>query len=153
VRTRLFTVQEANALLPTLERVLEEVRQLGSEMERRHEKVQLLDALWGEKLADPATPDHPEFADHRDTILRLAGQVEEIVQREIVGRGVRFPQGGIEHGLLDFPTLLDGRTVYLCWQAGEPEIEAWHEVDGGFRGRQPLTPELAARMGQDRHEP
>jgi hypothetical protein len=153
VTTRLFTVQEANALLPTLEAVLAQVRQLGAEIDRRHEKVQLLDALWGEKLADPATPDHAEFAAHRDQILRLAERIEETVQQEIVGRGVRFPQGGIEHGLLDFPTLLDGRVVYLCWHAGEPEIEAWHEVDGGFAGRQPLTPDQAARMGQDRHDP
>jgi hypothetical protein len=39
--------------------------------------------------------------------------------------------------------------VYLCWQRGEPELLAWHEVDRGFRGRRSITPEQAARMGRE----
>ena len=35
--------------------------------------------------------------------------------------------------------MMDGRVVYLCWKLGEPEILFWHEIDGGFRNRQPLT--------------
>jgi hypothetical protein len=148
MRPRLFTVDEANALLPELEAVLGRIRELGGRLARRHEQVQILDALWGEKLAEPDNPDHPEFAAHRDAILETAAEIEAVVQEEILSRGVRFPQGGIEHGLLDFPTTLDGRTVFLCWQVGEPRITAWHEVDGGFAGRQPLTPEQALRMGR-----
>lgn len=151
--TRGFTVAEANALLPVMEEVLARVRSAGAELERRHEMVQLLDALWGEKLTDPESPDHPEFIEHRDAIVRIAEEIERMVQSEIVARGVRFPAGGIEHGLLDFPTTLEGRTVFLCWQSGEPRVLAWHEVDGGYAGRQPLTPELAARMGQDHDGP
>ena len=45
---------------------------------------------------------------------------------------------GIEQGLVDFPTMRDGRVVYLCWQLGEGTIAYWHEIDAGFSGRQPL---------------
>ena len=45
---------------------------------------------------------------------------------------------GIEPGLVDFPSLKDGREVYLCWREGEAQIDFWHEVDTGFPGRQPL---------------
>lgn len=142
-----FTVAEANELIPELESVLQRVRDQGAEMRKRYEQVQILDALWGEKLMDPDTPDHGEFVEHRDGIARLAEEIERAVEEEIRGRGIRFPPGGLEHGLLDFPTTYDGRWVYLCWRAGEPEVEAWHEVESGFAGRQPLTPEQASRMG------
>jgi hypothetical protein len=145
---RAFTVEEANALIPTLEEILAGVGRRTAELQRRYEQVQLLDALWGEKLADPATPDHDEFVEHRAGIERLAAEIEATIEREITGRGIRFPQGGLEHGLLDFPTTLDGRWVYLCWRSGEPRVEAWHELDGGFAGRRPLTPAEATRMGR-----
>jgi hypothetical protein len=45
---------------------------------------------------------------------------------------------GIDEGLLDFPSLREGRVVYLCWRLGEDTISYWHEMDTGFAGRQPL---------------
>ena len=45
---------------------------------------------------------------------------------------------GVEPGLVDFPSLREGREVYLCWREGEDQIDFWHEVDAGFAGRQPL---------------
>ena len=45
-------------------------------------------------------------------------------------------------GLVDFPSERDGRTVLLCWRLGEPEVQYWHELDSGYAGRQPLSPEL-----------
>src|SRR5437588_1864521 len=41
-------------------------------------------------------------------------------------------------GLVDFPALREGRTVFLCWQLGEPGVAYWHEITTGFAGRQPL---------------
>jgi hypothetical protein len=45
----------------------------------------------------------------------------------------------LQLGLVDFPAMLEGRTVYLCWQLGEPEVAFWHETSTGFAGRQPLN--------------
>lgn len=146
---RAFTVEEANAILPRLEEVFEEIARLRDEARERHEKLQLLDALWGEEVKEPGNPDHEEFVDHRDAILDAGREVEERVEEEILGRGIRFPTGGLEHGLVDFPTTWKGRWVYLCWRVGEPEIVAWHEVDGGFRGRRSLTDEQRRRMGRE----
>jgi hypothetical protein len=41
-------------------------------------------------------------------------------------------------GIVDFPSLRDGREVYLCWRVDEPTVAYWHDLDAGFRGRQPL---------------
>lgn len=56
--------------------------------------------------------------------------------RELDASGVELKS--IDDGLLDFPSDLNGRIVYLCWRQGEPSIAYWHELDEGFAGRQAL---------------
>jgi hypothetical protein len=58
------------------------------------------------------------------------------------------PKSGPE-GLIDFPSLVDDRLVYLCWKLGEPEVLYWHELEAGFRGRQSL---VAGSVAQDTSE-
>ena len=59
------------------------------------------------------------------------------ISSSITDRGIEIKDLG--RGLIDFPSLRNGRIVYLCWQLGEGcEIEYWHEQDGGFAGRKPL---------------
>ena len=145
---RIFTVREANSLIGTVEAVVDEIQRLSDEVGERHGLLQVLDVLWGEKVIEPHNPDHQEFRDHKTAIGESAQRIEQLVRDEILARGIRFPVGGLEHGLLDFPTTLDGRVVLLCWQRGERCIEHWHEMDGGFAGRQPVTTEVAERMGR-----
>ena len=59
---------------------------------------------------------------------RLLGALEEA---DIVVRD-------IDRGLIDFPAILDGEEVYLCWELGEDAIGFWHDLETGYRGRQPL---------------
>jgi hypothetical protein len=66
-----------------------------------------------------------------DAFLELQRAVTALDEREIVLRD-------LERGLVDFPSLRDGREVYLCWVDGEADIGFWHELDAGYRGRQPL---------------
>jgi len=63
--------------------------------------------------------------------LRAPLSREDLAAVHEVGAEVK----GIEQGLLDFPTTIDGRAAYWCWQAGELEIEWWHPRDTGFAGR------------------
>ncbi len=73
--------------------------------------------------------------------------LEALVQRakdaieEIDAIGVQVKD--LDIGLLDFPCLLEGETVLLCWKRGEPRIEFWHRIEDGFAGRQPID----ARFG------
>lgn len=144
-----FTVEEANALIPRMERTLDRLHDTARSIEETHEKLQLLDVLWGERVRESDNPDHAEFIGLTDALRAATHELEEIVRIEIMDRGIRFPSGGLEHGLLDFPTTWQQRWVYLCWRRGEPAITAWHEVHGGFAGRQPLTADQARRMGRE----
>ena len=44
----------------------------------------------------------------------------------------------VDRGLIDFPSILEEREVYLCWELGEDSVAWWHDLDSGYRGRQPL---------------
>lgn len=148
MRRRNFTVGEANALLPHLRQVLEEIQDLRDVVGGRTDQIKILDVIWGRRIQDPENPDHEDFQSHRKAIGAAVSEIERLIREEILGSGVRFPPGGLDHGLLDFPSKLDGRWVYLCWRLGEEKLSAWHEVADGFVGRKPLTPQLARRMGK-----
>lgn len=150
---RAFTLDEAQALLPVLEEAFRRIDRRREELDVVRDRLQILDVLWGERVQQPGNPDHGDFLEARATVLRLLGEIEGIVGEEIVGRGLRFPVGGLEHGIVDFPTTWEGRWVFLCWRRGETEVSVWHEVDGGFAGRQPLTPDQARGMGRDGSPP
>lgn len=97
---RYFTVAEANALIPTLERILAEIRERMDEVSRTTERLQILDVLWGPRLLAEGNPDFAEGRDLRTAITRQMAEIGEIVEEELNGRGLRFPQGGLEHGLI-----------------------------------------------------
>lgn len=145
---RVFTVQEANELVPRMREVLQGIRRAREEARRHHERLQILDVLWGEDLTRPENPDHEEYVEHRQEISEATDAIRTAVETEISERGIRFPAGGLEHGLVDFPTSYQGRWVYLCWHLGEPEIRYWHDVDAGYRGRRRITEEQARVMGR-----
>jgi hypothetical protein len=144
-----FTVEEAEALLPGLETLLDRMREEVAAIDGRREQLQVLELISGEYLRDPANPDHAEFVQHQEAIRIAAVRLETLIADEVHGRGIRFPAGGLDHGLLDFPTTWQGRWIYLCWRSGETRITAWHEVDAGFAGRQPLTADQARRVGRE----
>jgi hypothetical protein len=144
-----FTVAEANGLLPRLRSVLDRIDEAAEQARDRHDKLQVLDALWGERVHHPSNPDHREWQAHRAVVAESVDRLERLIQAEITARGIRFPAGGLRHGLLDFPTTWEGRWVFLCWQRDEPRLDAWHELAAGFAGRQPITPEHERRMGTE----
>ena len=79
---------------------------------------------------------HDDLA-HIEEELEKDGQQLQDYVHELRELGVE-PKNGLE-GLIDFPCLMDGREVYLCWRLGEAEVLFWHDLDSGFAGRQALT--------------
>ena len=143
-----FTVDEANEMLPEVRVALDELQGLRDLAGSKMDKLAVLDALWGDLVAQSANPDHEEYAQHRHSLSECRRGIEELIQQRFVDRGIRFPVGGLEHGLIDFPTTLDGRWVYLCWQSDEPKVAYWHEVSEGYAGRRRITAGQVQRMGR-----
>ncbi|MGH2618704.1 MAG: DUF2203 domain-containing protein [Thermomicrobiales bacterium] len=126
----LFTVAEADALLPEIVPLL---------MEMRARKVELDTALAELEKLMPAMRLNGHAAEARELEARI-----HLLSTELAAGVDHLNDQGIEiksidHGLIDFPSRREDRVVYLCWRLGEgPTIRYWHEIDAGFAGRQKL---------------
>jgi hypothetical protein len=124
IHERHYTVDEANALLPSVKPLLRRLRDA---------KDQLTDSALHEELSE-AAPTNGGGEPGRQVgeafleVRRLLGTLEEagIVVRDI------------DRGLIDFPAIREGNEVYLCWELGEDAVEHWHDLESGYRGRQQL---------------
>lgn len=130
---RLFTVEQANAALPLVRAIAQDLADLSSEVIERRQRIA---HLRGGRNANSDDPYSSELAQIEEELERDGERLEDYVE-ELRELGVE-PKYGPE-GLVDFPALIEGRVVFLCWKIGEPEITCWHEIDAGFRGRQPLV--------------
>ena len=130
---RIFTIEEANAALPLVRAIVSDLAELSCEVIERRRRLSLL--LDG-RAADSSDPYREELVQIAEESEKDSRRLREYVQ-ELWDLGVE-PTSGPE-GLVDFPAVVDGRKVYLCWKLGEPEVLYWHEMDAGFRERQPLT--------------
>ena len=128
---RYFTIEQANSTLPLVRRIVSDLLQLHPRWRAA------VVAFETEQAAVTALGETDAARLARLEAGRLAGEIEACLE-ELEQVGCVFK--GFDAGLVDFPSQLDGRDVYLCWQFDEPRVEHWHELDGGFAGRQPLDP-------------
>ena len=124
---KLFSAEKANALIPVLEPLLEELW-----TKRRELAIRLLET-------DPALragrPDTTHDRRRSRAFTELKAEIVRLINRiEAHGCVVK----DIDLGLLDFPSMRDGRPVYLCWKAGESELTHWHGTDESFADRKAL---------------
>lgn len=144
-----FTVDEADELIPALVEVFKQIRAHRRVVRDFASKLEVLELLWGSALRETDHPDHAEFVTYREGIDRALRGIQTAVARGIVDRGLRFPAGGIEEGLVDFPSTYQGRWIFLCWKFGERHLLHWHEIDAGFAGRHKITETQRRVMGTD----
>jgi hypothetical protein len=129
-----FTVEKANKALPLVRAIVADiVRQWRavSELERGLEPF-----MKPKRKAVKQEPFSEEVAQRQNQLEEEQAKLREYVD-ELEKLGVEIKS--IQEGLCDFPCLLDGREVLLCWKLGEPQVQFWHEVDAGFGGRKPIT--------------
>lgn len=132
---RYFTLEEANELVPQLALVMGQQMMLLGEIESL---VRSLSAELGpldEARVKPSDDDPPAVHERKTALARAVETYRERWERvEETGVLVKDPR----LGLVDFHARLEGETVLLCWQYGEPEVAFWHPVDEGFASRRPL---------------
>src|SRR5689334_24749211 len=124
---KLFTVEEANALLPSVRTIVQRIQRA-----HRHRSQYRDEAKKAAEAAEQGGGGMTDGVAYAIALTNLTVQIQEL---ESIGVQLK----DFERGLVDFPSLRDGRVVLLCWQMGEgDELEWWHDVDAGFAGRTPL---------------
>jgi hypothetical protein len=162
---KFFDIDDANTALPELRTILETLRderaqliELRDEFARRaaldaSDATDATDAgessgegpgssgpggLSGPRVV-PVDEESPAAEERRRLRLRMQGVIDQMQAgvARIDELGVTLRE--IETGLIDFPALVTGRQVWLCWRLGEGDVDWWHELDEGFGGRRPLA--------------
>jgi len=134
--TRFYDIDAADATIPELDGIL--VRLGGQRTELVRLRGEVLTGGGPGEWASSTVTDRTA-AELRLTRLRMQGLIDQmaadVARIDELGLTLR----DIERGLVDFPALVAGRQIWLCWQRGDRAIGWWHSLDTGFAGRLPLS--------------
>ena len=119
-----YTVEEARALLPQVRKWLARLTELKDELEKQEKRVAGL-MTPGLDIGGPTV---------NKWIRTLADMKEQFL--EFQSREIQIKDLG--RGLIDFPAVIGGKEVFLCWEQDEEDIEFWHDLDTGYAGRERL---------------
>ncbi len=122
---KLFTAEEANALLPKLNELLDDMAQHRDAM---REKAPHLEPILSAAALNGGGKIGSEYGVEAYKLYLAIGRMRSL--------GVLLKD--LDTGLLDFPHEREGRVVFLCWRPTEERVAFWHELDAGYQGRQPL---------------
>jgi hypothetical protein len=134
---RRFTLDEAESILPEIDKGIREAISLKSEFEEAESALQSINQrviMLGGVLVDRSAVYQNKL--RRDN---SAERLKVVVQKiQDLGCVIK----DLDVGLVDFPTLFRGKEVYLCWKLGETAITFWHGTDEGFAGRKAIDPDF-----------
>lgn len=116
-----FTPSEAKKTLPLVRKIVRDILDTSREMRL------IADEIGSDVVNDPR-------------IQKLADNIEEFM-KELEEIGCYFKDWNFSIGLIDFPSIIDGKEVFLCWRSDEDDIMYYHEVEAGFAGRKIIPPE------------
>lgn len=119
--TKYFTPSEAKKTLPLVRKIVADILDTSREMRM------IADEIGGDVEKDPR-------------IQKLADDIEKFMQ-ELEEIGCYFKDWNFSIGLIDFPAIIDGKEVFLCWRSDEEDIMYYHDVETGFAGRKIIPPE------------
>lgn len=122
---RYYTPKEANDALEIIRPMVAELMEIGRKI-REHQPE-----IWEAVEKSAGNGGNPELSRLLPDFDRLDVFLHRLQEMSIEVKDISV-------GLLDFPALLDGRVVYLCWKYDEGQVQFWHEVEAGFAGRQPI---------------
>jgi hypothetical protein len=137
---KLFTLDEAQALVPVLESLLKRGIAAKKAAEDIHEDLQRLSQRIF--MSGGMHIDVVRVGRQRTEMDAQVQKAKDAIE-EIDSIGVQVKD--LDTGLLDFPCKVDDEVVLLCWKMGEAKIEYWHTVESGFAGRQPLDDRFEGR--------
>lgn len=147
-----FTLEEARALIPELQKLLDEAKadleKYWLRVKRANECYQSCEHDMGDTTADCTSPEEvnelrlrrarfqkaiDELSEaQQEYIARLEEWVESITNKGVILRD-------LHEGLIDFPAQREDLEYFLCWRTGESDISHWHLKSDGFIGRKPLA--------------
>ena len=119
-----YTLEEARALLPVVRKWLDELSHL-------QDRLKLLDKRVAHLISDGADAGGPSVDQLAMTVVECKSVLNRFRAREIQIKD-------LDRGLIDFPSIREGKEIFLCWEKDEEDIEFWHDLENGYAGRERL---------------
>ena len=119
-----YTLAEARELLPQVRVWLKRLNELRQDFDR-----------FDQRLTSLMSPGHDVGGDLVNRWIRTLADMQEVLM-EFQQRQIQLKD--VERGLIDFPAIIGGQEVFLCWEKDEDDIEFWHDLDSGYAGREHL---------------
>lgn len=129
---KVFTIEEANALLPALTQLLNELKKKRDEASDLEVQIDAIELVTHSGSGASVKELNTLLERHQEIVAEFYAIVDEIHSNRCFLKDVDL-------GLIDFYGVIDGRMVYLCWRLGEERVSFWHEVGQGYSNRKPLA--------------
>lgn len=139
---RIYSPRDASATIPRLDAIFDELDGIRAKLRKVKHKVDVLEMLWGEEVTSESNPDAREYRHYMEQIEQSRKDYDRAVRKIADLEAVLK---SVDHGLVDFYGVIDGRLVFLCWKRGEKGIEFYHHLEDGFAGRQAIPAEELTR--------
>jgi len=134
-----FDIDAANAKLPEVRETLLRLRDQRDEIISLRDRIVAINAPMLAGAASQPPESNPEIDSETQTLrMRMQGLVDQMQAAALQLDGMGIQLRDIATGLVDFPALVAGRPVWLCWRLGEERIDWWHETSEGFEARRRL---------------
>ncbi|WP_165067437.1 DUF2203 domain-containing protein [Paludisphaera rhizosphaerae] len=131
-RVRYYSVEEANRALPYVRAIVADIVRQNAVVEELQQRLARVGRDRKRNSEDAYSEELTQFRSE----LEAEEERLNTFHQELQALGVELRN---MDGLCDFPSLMDGREVYLCWRLGEPSVAFWHEREAGFAGRQKIS--------------
>ena len=119
-----YTLEEARAMLPQIRSELQRLEHFREQMRKDEQRLSAIIEKGADAGGETVNRWVRTLADFQDLLRDF--EIREIIIKDL------------NRGLVDFPAIIGGREVFLCWEKDEEDIEFWHDLDGGYAGRERL---------------
>lgn len=115
---KVFTPKEANRTLPLVRRIVQDIQECGL------------------KVRQTIVPKGQE-TESDTAVQKLMDELDDLY-RELHKIGCFYQDPNFTIGLVDFPAIIDGEDVLLCWRIDEEKVSHYHGLKSGYIGRKPI---------------
>jgi len=126
-----FTVEEANKVLPEVSKLFNRILNLKNHVILLQEEIQKINNVEDSHYFIKFLSKKKEL---NKAVTNLYHSIENLENKGVLIKSV-------DEGLIDFPSLMINKEVWLCWKVGESSIRFWHGKDEGYSGRKPVPTE------------
>lgn len=132
---KVYTPREVNSLIPRLLEIFAGIDQVRQKIRQIKKRLDVLEMIWGDEINKEGNTDRREYLHFQDELENAGKEYEDLGKKIAEMEGILK---SVDHGIVDFYGIMEGRLVFLCWKRGEDRLTQYHHLDEGFECRKSI---------------